>query len=650
MNNPKKYLIKFIPSGKSIKVPENYNLKQAILDSGLYIDSSCGGVGTCGKCRVCIKEGKVSTKRSKFISPKQKKAGYVLSCQSRIKDDLVVEIPRQKKAKAKIEKGRFADIGSKAYSEVSSDEFQSIEIKPWIKKETISVGKPSLSYGTSDLYRLKKSIRENLGIENCTVPIDIIRQLPQVLREKDWKVTVIVDTEDSTLIDIQPGSSSKKSYGLALDIGTTSLVIYLADLDDGKIISSESEYNPQIRYGEDIINRIVYANKKGGLVKLREAILDSINELILKLLSDSKVDVDSIVSVMVSGNSTMMHLFYGVPPRYIREEPYVTVANKFSNSTAKEVGIKHIRNAHVYSIQGVASYLGGDITSGILSTGMYEDKELSLFLDLGTNGELVVGNSDWMMGCSCSAGPAFEGGGVKCGIRAIDGAIEQVSIDQKTYKCSVGVIGGGKPRGICGSGLIDIIGEMYLKGVIDRKGKFNQDIGNKYLRCVERDCQYILVDSGDSETKKDIYISEVDINNLIRAKAAVYAGIKTLLEEVDLSIYDLRKIYIAGGLGKHLNIRNAVVIGMLPDININRYFFMGNTSVTGSYLCLLSEDKYRKSSKIAEHITYIELSVNMKFMERYVAGLFLPYTDMKDFPTVEESIYSIRSDKERSDK
>jgi len=650
MNNPKKYLIKFIPSGKSIKVPQNYNLKQAILDSGIHIDSSCGGVGTCGRCKVRIKEGKVSTKRSKFISPKQKKAGFVLSCLSQIQSDIIVEIPKQKKEKAKIEKGRFADIDSKSYSGISSDEFLSVEIKPWIKKETTSVGAPSLSYGTSDLFRLKKSIRENLGIENCTVPNHIIRQLPQVLREKDWKVTVIVDKENSTLIDIQPGSSGKKSYGLALDIGTTSLVIYLVDLADGKIISSESEYNPQIRFGEDIINRIVYANKKGGLAKLREVILDSINDLILKLLAGSNVDVDSIVSVMVSGNSTMMHIFYGVPPRYIREEPYVTVANKFSNSTAKEIGIKHIKNANVYSIQGVASYLGGDISSGILATGMYEDKELSLFLDLGTNGELVVGNSEWMMGCSCSAGPAFEGGGVKCGIRAVDGAIERVSIDQKTYKCKVGVIGGGKPRGICGSGLIDMIGEIYLKGVIDRKGKFNQDIGNKYLRCVERDCQYVLVNASDSATKKDIYISEVDINNLIRAKAAIYAGVKTLLEEVDLSIYDLKKIYIAGGLGKHLNIRNAVVIGMLPDIDINKYFFMGNTSVTGAYLSLLSENKYRKSSKIAEHITYIELSVNMKFMERYVAGLFLPYTDMKDFPTVEESIYSLKGKKKRGAK
>lgn len=641
MNNQKKYLIKFLPSGKSIKISPNYNLKQAILDSGIHIDSSCGGAGTCGRCKVQIREGKVNTKKSKFISPKQEEMGYVLSCLSKVQSDLIVRVPRRKKARAKIEKGRFADIESKLYSGISKDEFSSVEIKPWIKKETISVKKPSLSYGTSDLFRLKKSIRENLGIENCTVPIHIIRQLPLVLREKDWEVTVTVDKENSTLIDIQPGRTSKKSYGLALDIGTTSLVIYLVDLGNGKIINSESEYNPQIKFGEDIINRIIYANRKGGLAKLRRVIVDSINNLIWELLASSHIDVDSIVSMMVSGNSTMMHLFYGVPPRYIREEPYVTVANKFSSSTAKEISIKHIKNAHVYSIQGVASYLGGDITSGILATDMYREKELALFLDLGTNGELVVGNSEWMMGCSCSAGPAFEGGGVKCGIRAVDGAIEKISISQKTYKCQIEVIGGGKPRGICGSGLIDVVGEMYLKGVIDRKGKFNKDIGNKYLRCADDDCQYILVEVKNSATGEDIYISEVDIDNLIRAKAAIYAGIKTLLEEVDLSVYDLDKIYIAGGLGKHLNTRNAVIIGMLPDVDVAKYFFMGNTSVTGAYLSLLSEDKYRQSSKIAEHITYIELSVNMKFMERYVAGLFLPYTDMKDFPTVEECLYSL---------
>ncbi|MFC2159346.1 ASKHA domain-containing protein [Actinomycetota bacterium] len=641
MAETKKCLIKFLPDGRSIEVPSGYNLRQAILDIGLDIDSSCGGVGTCGKCRVKVIKGEIGSKKTRFISASDKRKGFVLSCLAKVKGDLEVEIPVRKKSRAKIAEGKYSIRTSKSYSGISTDELSSVEVKPWFLKENLQVEEPTLSYGTSDLYRIKKSIRETMGIKNPDIPIHLIRKLPDRLRRQNWRVTVIMDKENEVMIDLHSGHLDKKIYGIALDIGTTSLVMYLVDLLDGSILGVQSEYNPQIKFGEDIINRIVYSNKRGGLEKLRGVLTDTLNELIRKLLKDSSINTRDVVSVMIAGNPTMMHLFYGVPPRFIREEPYVTVGNKFSNSISREVGIKHLSNAHVYSMQGVASYLGGDITSGVLASGMHDEDELALFLDLGTNGELVVGNSDWMMGCSCSAGPAFEGGGVKCGIRAADGAIEKVSIDQKTFRCHVDVIGNCTPEGICGSGLIDIIGEMYVKGVINRKGKFNKDIGNKYLVCEERDCKYIVVPADESANGKDIFISEIDIDNLIRAKSAVYAGIRTLLEEVDLGTHDLQKVYIAGGLGRNLNIRNAVIIGMLPDISINKYHFLGNTSVTGAYLSLMSEDKYKKSIEIADHITYIELSVNMKFMDRYVAGLFLPYTDMKDFPTVEEYIYSI---------
>jgi uncharacterized 2Fe-2S/4Fe-4S cluster protein (DUF4445 family) len=636
MSKKQKYQVSFLPSGKSINVSPGYNLRQAILDCGLTIDSSCGGVGTCGRCRVKILKGAVESKKTKFVSPEEEAEGYVLSCLAEIRSDLKVEIPEQKESRAKIVGGKFRP---EEYAGVSSSELSEVEVEPWIIKENLTVEKPSLSYGTSDLYRLKKSIAGKTGIKGPGIPIDIIRKLPDDLRDKDWDITVIMDRENGVLIDLHSGHLDRNIYGIALDIGTTSLVMYLVDLLTGEVMGTQSGYNPQIKYGEDIINRIVYSNKKGGLARLKGVMVDTLNKMIVKLVSGSSINTRDVVSVMIAGNPTMMHLFYGVPPRYIRQEPYVTVANKFSDSTTREVGIKHLSNAHVYCLPGIASYLGGDITSGVLASGMYREKELALFIDLGTNGELVVGNSEWMMGCSCSAGPAFEGGGVKCGIRAADGAIEKVSIDQESYKCNIDVIGEDRPRGICGSGLIDVIGEMYLKGVIDRKGKFNQDIGNKYLECVEKDCRYILVPAGESATGENIYISEVDIDNLIRAKAAVYAGIRTLLEEVDLHTHDLEKVYIAGGLGKHLNIRNAVIIGMLPDIDLKKYHFLGNTSVTGAYLSLMSANKYNESVKISEHITYIELSVNMKFMDRYVAGLFLPYTDMKDFPTVEEYLY-----------
>jgi uncharacterized 2Fe-2S/4Fe-4S cluster protein (DUF4445 family) len=639
MKDSKRYLIKFIPGGKSIKVPHGYNLLQAILDCGISIELPCGGVGTCGRCLVRVREGSVSTEKNEFVSKEEKEEGYVLSCLSRVESDLVVETFSRSEVSAKIEKGIFTEMGSKEYSGIDMSEISPVELKPRVAKATVIVEKPSLSYATSDLFRLRKSIKESLGIENCIVPVSLMKKLPLELRKKNWEVTVTVDKEKSTLVDIQAGKASRKCYGMAMDIGTTSLVVYLVDLESGRIVGSESEYNPQIKFGEDIINRIVYADKKDGLERLRKEVIGSINNLIWKLLFKEHIKADKVVSVVVAGNSTMMHIFYGVSPRCIREEPYITVARKFPDSSAEEIGIKYIKNAYVYNIQGVTGYLGGDITSGVLATDMNRKKELSLFLDLGTNGELVVGNSEWMMGASCSAGPAFEGGGVKCGIRAVDGAIEKVSIDRETYKCRVEVIGEVKPAGICGSGLIDVIGEMYLKGVIDRRGKFNKDTGNKYLRCEDNVCRYILVDGKDSTNGKDIYISEVDIDNLIRAKAAVYAGIKTLLEEVNLSVNDLKKIYIAGGLGKHIYIRNAITIGMLPDIDIHKYLFLGNTSVTGAYLSLLSGYKYKQSSEIAEQITYIELSANLKFMDRYVAGLFLPYTDIKDFPSVEKGLY-----------
>ncbi len=640
MNNRKKYQVKFLPSNKTRTFKHGFNLRQAILDSGLEIESSCGGVGTCGKCIVQIKEGSPETKKTKFISESEKKEGFVLSCLTKITDDLVVFIPEQKKTRAIIDKGKLAE-SSNVYADINRKEYEKVEIKPWIEKVNLKVEEPSLSYGTSDLYRFKKAVKDKFNIEDCIIPINVIRDLPKKLRGKGWEVAVTIDLNKSLIINIEAGKKNDELYGLALDIGTTTIVMYLVDLNDGKIIGSDSDYNPQIKFGEDIINRIVYSNKEGGLKKLKEVVVDCINNLIWRLLLNSHIDPDNIISMVVSGNSTMMHLFYEVSPKYIREEPYITVANRFSDCRATELGIKHIENAFVFSVQGVASYLGGDITAGILATGMSNSKDLALFIDLGTNGELVVGNSEWMMGCSCSAGPAFEGGGVKCGTRATDGAIQKVWVDQETYKAEVEAIGGGKPKGICGSGLIDVIGEMYMKGVIDRKGKFNKNIGNQYLRCIKDDCLYILVEGKDTADGKDIFISEVDIDNLMRAKAAIYAGIKTLLEEVGLSVYDLDKVYLAGGLGKKLNVGNAVVIGMLPDINIEKYSFLGNTSITGSYLSLLSSKKYEETVKIADAITYVELSVNMKFMDRYVAGLFFPYTDLQDFPTVEELIFSL---------
>jgi uncharacterized 2Fe-2S/4Fe-4S cluster protein (DUF4445 family) len=643
MSASKKIALRILPSGKVINVRKNYNLQQAILDGGINIESSCGGTGTCGKCRVKVISGHIVQEQNNSKAGRKNKDGFVLSCLSTVAGDSVIEIqPQRHKVKGKIDEGGFKPGIDKVYKSISRNELLPVEIKPWIEKFKISVEEPSIFYNTSDLYRLKRSLPDNLQqfIPEINIPIDVIRKIPDALRKNNWEATITYDRHSRSIINIQPGNTLDQCFGIAVDIGTTTLVLYLVDLATGDILDSASEYNPQIRYGEDIINRIVYSLKNDGLEKLSHILFDTMNAMISRLLKSANVSPENIVSVMVAGNPTMLHLFYGVSPRFIREMPYITAVNKFPVSVSKELGLKNIKNAMVHSIPGVSGYLGGDITSGVLAINMARKKELSLLLDLGTNGELVVGNSDWMMGCSCSAGPAFEGGGVKCGIRAVDGAIEKVSIEKDTLNCIIEVIGNNKPVGICGSGLIDLISEMFLKGVIDRRGKFEKSIENRHLKYIDDEYRYIVSYGKSNASGEDIFISEVDIENLVRAKAAVYAGIKTLLEEVDLKIENIDKIYIAGGLGKNINIKSAIIIGMFPDINTARYHFLGNTSITGSYLSLLSEDRFNMSEKIADSITYIDLSVNMKFMERYIAGIFLPNTELKDFPTVESVFYS----------
>ncbi len=644
MAEDKQCKIKIFPIGKEVYAKNGSNLMQVLLDNGIDIESSCGGVGTCGRCKVEIIKGNIEPDKSKPLGLKlkdKKEKNLALSCLSKISGDLEIYIFPTLKKKAKIEGDLFKFKKDSFYSSAELQKIFKSNLDYWILKKKVTIEKPTILYSTSDTYRLIKSIKDEIGIDNINIPLKIIKKIPQLIRESDWEVYVTIDKNTNTLLNIQSLKESEKIYGVAVDVGTTTVVVYLIDLTNGNILLSTSDYNPQIKYGEDIINRIVYSTKNDGLEVLRKVITQMVNSLTLTLTKKADINTEDVAVFMISGNSTMMHLFFGVLPKYIREEPYVTTANDFGINSAKEVGLFSFENAVVYCIEGVASYLGGDIVSGLLTINILKRKKNCLFIDLGTNGELVVGNKDWLIGCACSAGPAFEGGGVDCGVRAIEGAIEKVDIDGKTFKCKYKSIGNTKPIGICGSGLIDLLGDMYLKGIIDRKGKFNKDLRNPFLRTVGDEYRYIIAEKDESGTNSEIYINEVDISNLIRAKAAVYSGIKTLLEELDLKVSDIDKIFIAGGLGKNLNVVNAIVIGMLPDISVKKYMFLGNTSITGAYLSLTSYKNFKLITKIASKITYLELSINMKFMDRYIAGLFLPYTDVKDFPTVEKLLISI---------
>jgi uncharacterized 2Fe-2S/4Fe-4S cluster protein (DUF4445 family) len=393
-------------------------------------------------------------------------------------------------------------------------------------------------------------------------------------------------------------------------------------------------YNSQMRYGDDVITRIVHATEGGGLADLRNAAVSDINDLLQPVCERHGVDRDDIDSVVISGNTTMEQLFWGLDPASIREEPYVPTLNFFPRWRAGTAGIKVNRRAPVYTLPCVGSYVGGDIVAGIVASRMHTMPEISLFMDIGTNGEIAIGNNEWLITAACSMGPCFEGSGIRHGMRATEGAIESVRIDAVSFEPLLGVIGNGSPAGICGSGMIDAISELFFSGVIDQKGKFVKDLKTDRIKVGDEGPEFVF----HRGKLKDIVLSEVDIENVVRAKAALYAGVSLLLREVGLTLDVVEKVYIAGGFGNYLDVRKAIMIGMLPDMPVEKFSFIGNTSITGAYLCLLSGKMRGEAEEIAKKMTYMELSVSRGFMDEYMSAMFLPHTDMDLFPTV-KSIY-----------
>ncbi|MBQ6631392.1 MAG: DUF4445 domain-containing protein, partial [Romboutsia sp.] len=403
-----------------------------------------------------------------------------------------------------------------------------------------------------------------------------------------------------------------------------------------EVIDKASSGNAQIKYGADVIHRIVYSTKKNGLKELNEAIIDeTINPLLESIYIKNSINKDNIISLVVAGNTTMCSLFLGVYTVFLRQEPFIPPFLKSPKLLGKDIGLNVNSNAYVFLAPSVASYVGGDITAGVLSSGIWSSEENVLFIDLGTNGEIVFGNKDYMMSCACSAGPAFEGGGISCGMRASNGAIEKVKIDKETLKPILTTIGDTKPVGICGSGIIDLICQMLVNGIIDRRGKIHRDINNERIRFNEHEIgEYVLAFKEEYNLENDITVNEVDIDNFIKAKGAIYSGASVLIESLGMDFSVIDKVYIAGGIGNNLNIENSILIGLLPDIDREKFIYIGNSSLVGSYLALVSEDAKNKLKNIGNEMTYVELSVYPTYMDEFISACFLPHTNIEEFPTV----------------
>jgi uncharacterized 2Fe-2S/4Fe-4S cluster protein (DUF4445 family) len=626
--------VTFLPDNITVNVDDNTSLFRAIKAAGVYVISSCGGKGNCGKCKVVIKEGDVESGKSQsYLTSEEIGRGYVLACHSHIESDLVVEIPPESRMQAK----HKIATGAKTEEILQLMKAAGGCLDSRMIRIYLDITAPTIDDNIADYERLRRALdKAGFDAVHLHMSYQVLSKLPHVLRDGKWKVTVSCFNVGAVLevLDIYPGEVTRQRYGAAIDIGTTTVVVYLVEMKNGHVIGTASTYNSQVKCGDDIITRIVYATERNGLKELQDLVLGNINTMLAELAEKNGIPPGMIDYIVIAGNTTMTHLFYGIDPQYIREEPYIPVATFFPLVRGKSVGFQLDPQALVYSMPNVASYVGGDITAGVLVSQIHKQEQVSLFIDIGTNGEIVLGNKDWLVTAACSAGPAFEGSGIKFGMRAMEGAIEEVEIDAKTYDANYRVIGDVKPIGICGSGMIDILAEMYLNGVIDQKGKIREEIGSKRVRRGESGLEYVLAWRIESAINKEIVITEVDLDNLIRAKAAIYAGFATLLSHMGMTFGDVQKLYIAGGFGRYIDVERAITIGMLPDLPLDKFQFLGNTSIMGAYYGLLCDRLRHEAEEIAKKMTYVELSVSHSFMDEYMSALFLPHTDLNAFPTV----------------
>jgi uncharacterized 2Fe-2S/4Fe-4S cluster protein (DUF4445 family) len=633
-----KHTITFVPDNVTVTVDDNTNLFKAVKSAGVYVLSSCGGKGNCGKCKVVIREGTVEPGKSRsYLSAEEAERGYVLACHSKVKNSLIVEIPQESRMQAK----------HKIATGAKTDELLALMrraggcLESRISRVYLEIDPPTIDDNIADYERLRRAVdKSGFDASHLHMSYMMLAKLAHVLREGNWKVTVSLFNVTAVLevLDMFPGDATKTRYGAAVDIGTTTVVVYLVDLSNGQIIGTASTYNSQVKCGDDVITRIVYATERNGLKELQDLAVGNINTMLADLAEKNSIPPGMIDYMVVAGNTTMMHLFYGIDPQHIREEPYIPTATFFPIIRGKSVGFQFDPQTIIYSMPNVASYVGGDITSGIMVSQIHKQDKVSLFIDIGTNGEIVLGNKEWLVTAACSAGPAFEGSGIKFGMRAMEGAIEEVEIDPKTYEVNFRVIGDVKPIGVCGSGMIDALAEMYLSGVIDQKGKIREEIGSKRIRRGESGLEYVLAWRVESAINKEIVLTEVDLDNLIRAKGAIYAGFSTLLSHMGMGFHDIEKLYIAGGFGRYLDVERAITIGMLPDLPVEKFQFLGNTSIMGAYYALLCDRLRHEAEEIAKKMTYVELSVSRSFMDEYMSALFLPHTNLDAFPTVKKEL------------
>jgi uncharacterized 2Fe-2S/4Fe-4S cluster protein (DUF4445 family) len=635
------YKVRFLPHNKEIDVQDGENLIHAAMEAGVHINASCGGEGVCGKCRVIIEAGDVEGGTTEKLSHEDLAKGYRQACLARIKSDLVVRIPMESTIDASVLNLQSTPRRTARIQEMNLEELKEKGLfVPPVEKKYLELPEPSAQDNLPDVTRLVSFLKSYHNEHRLVVDLPVIRKIPDVLRKDGFKVTAtlarpVQDGRKTHIINVQPGDTTDRNFAIAMDIGTTTIYGQLIDLITGNVLAQYGDFNGQISYGEDVISRIVYAEKPGGLETLHEVVIKTINTVIHKIVKRAKIDPDEISTITLAGNTTMTQLLLKVNPRYIRRSPYVPASTLYPPIQAADLEIALGDHVTALVYPEVSSYVGGDIVAGVMGSGMYRTEELTLYMDIGTNAEIVIGNKDWLACAACSAGPAFEGGGIKFGMRATKGAIEDFSIDPLTLEPMNITIGRVRPKGICGSGLITTVATMFEMGIIDNLGKFNRDLNTPRIRKYDEIYEYVLAWADETQIERDVVLTEPDIDNLIRAKGAIYSGCMTLLEEVGLGVRDVERIILAGGFGSYVDLEKAMIIGLLPEIDPARVTFIGNGSLLGAKMSALTNRLRKDVVEVTKKMTNFELSETPSYMDNYVAALFLPHTDMNQFPKLQ---------------
>jgi len=618
--------ITFQPENLTVTIPCGESIFYALKQAGLIVNVPCGGHGTCGQCRVIVLEGAVCRKglfHEQHFSKEELLAGYHLACQTKVEGNAQVFLPEESRV-----------VGQKILAKTAPSSPYSLT--PVVQRLVLTLTKPDNGNNIADVERLYRELGKHFPEKTMQLPFTLLQELPVLVRKQDWTITVIIDHfgDALTIQEIHPGKETTKPLlGLALDLGTTTIAAALIDLSSGEIVKKASTFNKQMLCGEDVITRIHFASEsREQRLRLQKLIIATINNVI----AEFGVDTRDIRALTVAGNTVMMHLFFGINPSFLWREPYTPAVQHLPVIDGTLLGLKVKKGVKVATLPCVSSYVGGDVIGGIVAAGLHRLEQPGFLVDIGTNGEIVLGCKDWLVSSSVPAGPALEGAVVKCGMRATTGAIEHLNFEGATLEPKFEVIGGGKPRGLCGSALIDLVAELFKAGLLTKTGHLDRN--HRRVSKGTHGYEFLLLGGERTYHGKNIVLTESDISNILKAKSAFFAAYTILLQMFDLTFQDIGSFFVSGGFGNYLDAKNAILLGLYPDIPLSKIKFLGNSSLAGAIAILRSLTCLEECRRIAASLTNIELSTNCSFMDEFTLASFIPHTNLALFPTVQKQL------------